>query len=193
MHEQILARGHPLHETGFPAAASPGGVEVERKEPGTGGHASMELNACPQGGVEKDPSVIGRSLWGKTRLLQEPDCPGPVVEYQQVHVPHGTMGDGLGQALGERGSLEGQTADVLRSEEILHPARGIELAHPYGELFLLGPAERHLGRVGPPGPLLVDCLMKKPGEALLAGHLDEQASPSFVWSRRELGRDEPPT
>jgi hypothetical protein len=151
----------------------------------------MKLNAYPQGGVEKDPSVIGRSLLGKPRFLQEPDCPGPVVEYQQVHVPHGTMGDGIVQALGERGPFERQTTDPLRSEKILDTVCRIELPHPEGERVLLSLAERYLGRVAPPGSLLVDCLMKKPGEALLAGHLDEQASPCFVWSRREIRRDKP--
>jgi hypothetical protein len=153
----------------------------------------MKLNACPQGGVEKDPSMIGRSMLGKPRFLQEPDRPGPVVEYQQVHVPHGTMGDGIVQALGERRPFERQTTDPLRAEKILDPVCRIELPHPKSERVLLGPAERYLGRVRPPGSLLADCLMKKPGEALLAGRLDQQASPCFVWSRRELGRDEPST
>jgi hypothetical protein len=35
--------------------------------------------------------------------------------------------------------------------------------------------------------------MKKSGEALLAGHLDEPAGPSFVRSQRELRRDKPLT
>jgi hypothetical protein len=35
--------------------------------------------------------------------------------------------------------------------------------------------------------------MKKPGEALLAGHLYEQACQRLVGSRRQLTRDEPPT
>jgi hypothetical protein len=81
VHEQILARGHLLHETGSAPAAPPGGVEVERKEPGTGGQPPMKLNGCPQGGVEKNPSVIGRSLLGEPCFLQKPDRPGPVVEY----------------------------------------------------------------------------------------------------------------
>jgi hypothetical protein len=191
MHKKILTGGHLLHEAGAAPAAPPGAVEVEGKEPATGGHPPMKLNGCPQGGVEKNPSVIGRSLSGETCFLQEPDRSGPVVEYQQVHVPHGAMGNRLIEALGERGALERQTADAARREKILDSARRVELAHPKGERLLLGAAERHLGRAGPPGALLADCLMKKAGEALFAGHLYEQARHRLVRNRGQFGRDEP--
>jgi hypothetical protein len=193
MHEQILVRGHPLHETGSPAAASPGGVEVERKEPGTGGNPAMKLDDRTRRWVEEGPRVVGLSLLGEASLLEQRDRPGPLVEHQQVNVRHGAMGHRVVEALGERGPLERETTHPSRPEEILDPARRIELAHPKSKVFLLGPAERHSRSIWPADLLFADCLMKKPGQTLLARHLDEQACQRPVGSRRQLTRDQPPT
>lgn len=106
LHEQILARGQPLHEAGARAAASPGGVEVEGKEPGAGGDRPMKLHDRTRRGVQEDPSMVGLFLLGEAGLLQQCYCAGPVVEHEQVHVRHGTMGDGIVQALGEGGPFE---------------------------------------------------------------------------------------
>jgi hypothetical protein len=76
---------------------------------------------------------------------------------------------------------------------MLDPTRGIELAHPEGEVLLLGPAERYSGSIWPAGSLLADRLMKKPGQALLADHLYEQARQGLVGSRGQLTRDQPPS
>jgi len=103
------------------------------------------------------------------------------------------MGHRVVEALGERGPLERQTTQPSRPEEILDPARGIELAHPKGEVILLGPAERHGRRARPASSLLADRLMKKPRETLLACDLDERACERLVGSRGQLTRDEPPT
>jgi hypothetical protein len=193
VHEQILARGHLLHETNSPAAAPPGGVEVEGKEPGAGGDPAMELDDRARRGVEESPGVIGLCLLGEACLLQQRDRPGPLVEHQQVDVRHGAMGHGGVEALGERGSLERQTTHPSRPEEILDPARRIELAHPKGEVLLLGPAERHSRGIWPADSLLGDPLMKKPCQTLLAGYLDEQAYQRLGGSRGQLTRDQPPT
>ena len=107
VHEQIFARGHLLHETDSPAAAPPGSVEVEGKEPGAGGDPAMKLDDRARRAVEEGPGVIGLSLLGEACLLQQRNRPGPLVEHQQVDIPHGAMGDGVVEALGKRGPLEG--------------------------------------------------------------------------------------
>jgi hypothetical protein len=94
VHEQILARGHLLHEADSPAAAPPGGVEVERKEPGAGGDPAMKLDERTRRGVEEAPGVIGLSLLGEACFLQQRDRPG-------------AMGHGVVETLGERGPFEG--------------------------------------------------------------------------------------
>jgi hypothetical protein len=103
------------------------------------------------------------------------------------------MGHGVVEALGERGPLERQTPHPSRPEEILDPARGIELAHPKGEVLLLGPAERHSRGIWPADSLLADPLMKKPRQTLLARHLYEQACQRLVGSSRQLTCDQPLT
>jgi hypothetical protein len=103
------------------------------------------------------------------------------------------MGHRVVEALGERGPLERQTPHPSRPEEILDPARRIELAHPKSEVLLLGPAERQSCSIWPADSLLADPLMKKPRQTLLAGYLDEQACQRLVWSRGQLTRDQPLT
>ena len=191
VHEQILARGYPLHETGSRAAASPGGVEVERKESGAGGDPAMKLDDRTRRWVEEGPGVVGLSLLGEASLLQQRDRPGPLVEHQQVDVRHGAMGHGVVEALGERGPLEGQTTRASRPEKVLDPARRIELAHPKGEVLLLGSAERQSYSIWPADSLLADRLMKKPGQTLLAGYVDELACQRLVGSGGQLTRDQP--
>ena len=153
----------------------------------------MKLDDRARRGVEEGPGVIGLSLLGEASLLQQRDRPGPLVEHQQVDVRHGAMGHRVVEALGERGPLERQTPHPSRPEEILDPARGIELAHPEGEGLLVGPAERHSCSIWPADSLLADRLMKKPGQTLLAHHLYEQVCQRLVWSRGKLTLDQPPT
>jgi hypothetical protein len=81
----------------------------------------------------------------------------------------------------------------VRPEEVLDPARPIELAHPKCEVLLLGPAERQSCSIWPADSLLADRLMQKPGQTLLSGYLDEQACQRLVWSRGQITRDQPPT
>ena len=144
----------------------------------------MKLDDRARRGVKEGPSVIGLSQLGDASLLQQRDRLGPFGEHQQVNVRHGAMGHRVVEALGERGPLERQTTHPSRPEEILDPACGIELAHPKGEVLLLGPAERHARRAGPAGSLLAERLMKKPGQALLTGYLREHARLGRVESRR---------
>jgi hypothetical protein len=103
------------------------------------------------------------------------------------------MGHGLVEALGERGPLERETTHPSRPEEVLDPARRIELAHPESEALLLGPAERQSCSIWPADSLLADPLMEKPRQTLLAGYLDEQACQRLVWGRGQLTCGEPLT
>jgi len=129
LHEQILARGHPFHEAGARAAASPGGVEVERKEPGAGDDSLMKLHDRTRRWVQESPGMVGLFLLGEAGLLQQRDRLGPVVEHKQINVGHRTMGHGIVQALGERGSFERQTTQSSSTEKVLDPVRRLELAH----------------------------------------------------------------
>lgn len=192
LHEQILARGHPLHEAGARAAASPDGVEVERKEPRAGADRPMKLHDRTRHGVQEPTSMVGLFLLGQAGCLQQRDRAGPIVEHEQVHVRHGTMGHGIVQALGERGSFERQTAHPSSPEELLDPARHVELAHPERKGLVVGPAEGQSSSIWPTGALLSNGLMEKPSQTLLPRDFHKQAGPPFVGSGGQLTGGEPP-
>jgi hypothetical protein len=103
--------------------------------------------------------MVGLFLLGEPRLLQQRDRLGPVVEHEQINIRHGTMGHGIVQALGERGSFERQTAHPSSPEELLDPARHIELAHPERKGLLVGAAEGQSSSIWPTDALLTNGLM----------------------------------
>jgi hypothetical protein len=152
----------------------------------------MELHERPRRGVQKGPSMVGVFLLGEPRLLQQRHRLGPVVEHKQVNVRHGTMGHGIVQTLGERGSFERQTTQPPSPEELLDPARHIELAHPERKGLLVGPAERQSSGIWPTDALLTNGLMEKSNQTLLPRDFNEQACPRLIRSGGQLSGGEPP-
>ena len=140
----------------------------------------MKLHDRTRRGVQEAPSMIGLLLLGEACLLQQRDRPGPVVEHEQVNVRHGTMGDGVVQTLGEGGPFQRQTAQPLSLEDLLDPARRIELPHPKRKGLLIGPAQGRSGGVWPTDSLVADDLMEEPSQTLLACGFHEQACARLV-------------
>jgi hypothetical protein len=120
----------------------------------------MKLEFRSQHRIEERQGVIGPFLWAEAGLLQQTDCPGPIVEYEQVDINHRAVSDGVVQPLGEGGPFERQATQAAGSEEILDASGRVELAHSPGEIVLDGLAERLSAPLRPASLSFADRLMQ---------------------------------
>jgi hypothetical protein len=127
----------------------------------------MQLNDRPGCRVEEAPGVVGLPQVDEASLLHQRDRLSPTVEHQQVDVRHRTVGHGVVEPLGNRGTLERYATHPALPEEFLDSARRIELAQPESEGLLVGAAQCSSGCMRPVDLPLSDPLMEKTSQTLL--------------------------